>query len=502
MKEGILKKRIRGAYGGDQGDEYMGNKAAYIADLPTVKLLLNKVVSTKGARFMTLDITDFYLGTPLMIKQYMKVHKRMVPEVTRQHFNLTEEFWDNDHIFVEISKGMYGLTEAGVLAQERLYEHLKGYGYELTPNTPGLLRHRHRDITFTLVVDDFGVYYTNKDDVEHLINALMQLYQITIDWTGSRYLRLQIHHDIENETLQISMPEYIPKALTRFGITQPKTMNAPGPYTVRTYGAQQQFNNIDNTPIVSQARKHFIQEVVGVCMYYARAVDCTMLCSVNKLASQQSNPTEQVERSAYQLLNYAATWPDATVTYRPSDMKLRIFSDASYNSEAGARSRAGGHYDLICSTQDPYQQPLNGHILATSQMIDCVVSSAAEAEYAALFMNGKEGKILRQTLCDLGYPQQATPIYTDNACALGIVNETINMKKSKTMDMRFHWIRDQRKQGTYIVEWQPGPDNYADYFTKEHPTGHHKKMRFKYLTKTNISESPKGVLMQSQDSRY
>ena len=347
-------------------------------------------------------------------------------------------------------------------------------------------------------MDDFGVYYTNKHDVEHLINALLQLYQITIDWTGSRYLKLKIQHNIEEETIQISMPEYMPKALTRFGIQTSKTTNAPGPYTLRTYGAQQQYNNIDVSPTISPARKKFIQEVVGVCLYYARAVDCTMICPVNKLASQQASPTEQVERNAYQLLNYAATWPDATVTYRPSDMKLRIFSDASYNSEAGA----GGHYDLISATQDPYQQPLNGHILVTSQMVDCVVSSAAEAEYAALFMNGKEGKILRQTLCDLGYQQEATPIYTDNACALGIVNETINMKKSKTMDMRFHWIKDQRKQGTYVIEWQPGPDNYADYFTKEHPVSHHKKMRFKYLTKkdTTLSESPKGVLMQSNAS--
>jgi hypothetical protein len=341
--------------------------------------------------------------------------------------------------------------------------------------------------------------------VDHLIDALLQLYKITIDWIGSRYLRLKIDHNIKEETLHISMPEYIPKALKRFGITETKTVNAPGPYTARTYGAHQQFNNVDRTPTISQARKHFIQEVVGVCMYYARAIDCTMLCSVNKLASQQANnPTEQVERHTYQLLQYAATWPDATVTYRPSDMKLRIFSDASYNSEAGARSRAGGHYDLISQASDAYQQPLNGHILVTSQMIDCVVSSAAEAEYAALFMNAKEGKVLRQTLTDLGYPQEATPIYTDNACAMGIANETINMKKSKTMDMRFHWIRDQRKQGTYTIQWQPGKDNYADYFTKEHPTSHHKKMRFKYLTKTqtNISESPKGVLIQSQTSRY
>ena len=81
-KDGVLVYRIRGTYGGDHGDPYLEDKAAYIADLTTVKLLLNKVVSTPGARFMTVDITDFYLGTPLVKKQYMKVHKKMIPEET------------------------------------------------------------------------------------------------------------------------------------------------------------------------------------------------------------------------------------------------------------------------------------------------------------------------------------------------------------------------------------------------------------------------------------
>ena len=66
-------------------------------------------------------------------------------------------------------------------------------------------------------------------------------------------------------------------------------------------------------------------------MYYARAVDCTMICDVNKLASKQSTPTENVEKDAYQLLNYAATWPMAAITFRPSEMQLRIILDATQN---------------------------------------------------------------------------------------------------------------------------------------------------------------------------
>lgn len=65
------------------------------------------------------------------------------------------------------------------------------------------------------------------------------------------------------------------------------------------------------------------------------------------------------------------------------------------------------------------------------------------------------------------------------------------------MDMRFHWIRDQRRQGTYIITWAPGKGNDADYFSKAHPSSKHKEMRPRYISMdltNNIPESPKGVL--------
>jgi hypothetical protein len=98
----------------------------------------------------------------------------------------------------------------------------------------------------------------------------------------------------------------------------------------------------------------------------------------------------------------------------------------------------------------------------------------------------------------MGYQQQSTIIYTDNQCAEGLANKTINMKRSKAMGMRFHWTQDKVKQGTYKVTWQQGKGNAADYFTKSHPPTHHKSMRSKYLDvgyeQKNSPLSSKGVL--------
>ena len=125
--------------------------------------------------------------------------------------------------------------------------------------------------------------------------------------------------------------------------------------------------------------------------------------------------------------------------------------------------------------------PRNGAISVPCKIIKTVLSSAAEAELAALFINGQEAIPERITLEELGHPQGPTPVVTDNATAAGIANEDIRQKRSKAMDMRFFWIRDRVRRGQFYVYWQKGNTNLADYFTKHHPAKHHQRMRPVYL---------------------
>jgi hypothetical protein len=81
-------------------------------------------------------------------------------------------------------------------------------------------------------------------------------------------------------------------------------------------------------------------------LYYARAVDGTLNVAFSSLSSEQTKPTADTKRKVHQLLDYCHTNPDAGITYKASDMFLHLHSDASYNSEPGARSRSGGHLYL------------------------------------------------------------------------------------------------------------------------------------------------------------
>ena len=107
-----------------------------------------------------------------------------------------------------MNKGMYGLPQAGLLAQQRLIAHLATHGYHET-STPCLFRHTSNGTAFTRVVDDFGIKYSSQAGADHLIRTLQLLYVITIDWNGSKYIGFTIRFNDKNRQVSLTMPGYI-----------------------------------------------------------------------------------------------------------------------------------------------------------------------------------------------------------------------------------------------------------------------------------------------------
>ena len=96
-------------------------------------------------------------------------------------------------VHIKIQKAIWGLPQAGILANKKLRQELKPHGYHKHKNTPGLWYHKTQPISFTLVVDNFGVKYVGKEHVNHLIASLKQSkYKLTEDWTGSLYCGISL----------------------------------------------------------------------------------------------------------------------------------------------------------------------------------------------------------------------------------------------------------------------------------------------------------------------
>jgi len=132
-------KRIRFTVGGNQID-YPGDVSTKTAQLTTAKLMLNSILSTKDALFGTADIKDFYLTTPMEHYEYMAIPLKDIPQTIIDQYDLLAKA-HNGIVYVEIRKGMYGLPQAGRIANEKLIPILEKAGYNQAEHTPGLFTH-------------------------------------------------------------------------------------------------------------------------------------------------------------------------------------------------------------------------------------------------------------------------------------------------------------------------------------------------------------------------
>ena len=229
---------------------------------------------------------------------------------------------------------------------------------------------------------------------------------------------------------------------------------------------------------VDAKTKKIIKQVCGKFLFLGRAVNSTLLCPISAIASQSATPTEDTFEQTQQLLDYLATQEEAVLTYTASEMTLAAHSDASYLSEPKARSRAGGHFFLSNNATIP---PNNGAVLNIAHIIKHVMASATEAELAALYIMAREAVYIRIILEEMGHKQPPTPLQTDNSMAEAVINGKITPKRTKAMDMRFHWLRDRKCQEQFRIYWRPGKLIDADYWTKHHPAKHHLNIRVEML---------------------
>jgi hypothetical protein len=305
---------------------------------------------------------------------------------------------------------------------------------------------------------------------------------------------------------------YVQKALLRFHHKPPsKPQHSPHQWNAPIYGAKTQFAkpNDPNFTKLTKKEKTYVQEVIGTFLFYARAIDSTMLTTVGSLASNLTlSPFTTLQQKIDQFLDYASTHPNASVKYVASQMHLWAHSDASYLCESKARSRAGGfHYlsdkpNLPINANDAEPTP-NAPINILCKIIDAVMSSAQEAETGAGFLNGKELVPMRTTLEELGHKQGPTPLQFDNKVATGIMNDDIQQKRSKSMDMRFYWLRDRQRQDQFHIHWKKGLENKADYVTKHHPVKHHQNVRSTYVLNQVIGHfTTRTVLQGCANSRH
>ncbi len=165
-------------------------------------------------------------------------------------------------------------------------------------------------------MDDFGIKYIGKDTLQHLYNSFRaKAYNIVEDRAGEQYCGINLKWNYAKGYVNLSMPKYIMKQLTHYSHPMPlKPQHCPFAPTPVTYGKNNQAPNPTNdSPLLDNAGKKRIQQVVGSFLYYARAVDPTILMALSDIATQQSAPTKNTKRWVNHFLDYMWMHPDAVI---------------------------------------------------------------------------------------------------------------------------------------------------------------------------------------------
>ena len=184
---------------------YPGDSGTNTASLELIKLMINSVISRKGARFACIDITNFYLDTPMEDPEYVRIKITDIPEEFILEYGLAGLEDKNGWIYFEIRRGCYGLPQAGILANNLLCGRLEEEGYYKAHSTPGLWRHKWRPIQFCLIVDDFGVEYVGIEHFNHLLELLKKYHQIQTNMTGDKIAGINVQWDFPGRRVRIDM---------------------------------------------------------------------------------------------------------------------------------------------------------------------------------------------------------------------------------------------------------------------------------------------------------
>ena len=174
-----------------------------------------------------------------------------------------------------------------------------------------------------------------------------------------------------------------------------------------------------------------------------------MLTAVVYIATHLSKAQwDKINNRINNFLDYAATHPDAKVTYPKSDMHLWVHIYAFYLTGPKEKSRAGGYHYFSNKPKFPIQSeypPLKySHpVLVLSKVIGAIITSTQEYETVGNYINSKDSLPIRLTAIEMGHPRGLTPLQFNNKCAHVILTRLLKQKRYKGMDMRFYWLCDR-----------------------------------------------------------
>jgi len=303
-----------------------------------------------------------------------------------------------------------------------------------------------------LYVDDVLIAAEHTETINGIRDALKNKWKWSDIGTATYILGLKLERHQPSRTISISQQGYIQRVLERFGMQEAKTCATP------LYDAI--MRRQEDTIKEEKQRKTLYQQIVGSLMWCAMSARPDIVFAVGYLSRFSSNPSEQHLKAAKRTLAYLKGTIDKVLTLGQlgNENSLIGYCDADYAGDMETRRSTTGYcFKLLGST-----------ISWTSIRQSTVATSTCEAEYMALAEAAKEAIWLSRMLQELGFIKnnQSTQLYCDNQGALALAGNPAHHKRSKHIDIRYHYIREMMDNGHITIHHVGTNDQAADMLTK------------------------------------
>ncbi|MBA3284506.1 MAG: hypothetical protein H0U27_05530 [Nitrosopumilus sp.] len=390
------------------------------------------------------------------------INKQLILKTDEDYIYKTDIKKEKSEKVLKLKKSLYGLKQSPRCWNTRLTIFLKEKNFIQSRTDPCLFMRSEEDKTKTIIaiyVDDCFILGKGKI-IETIKNMFNEEFKMKDNGELSGFLGVNVIRT--KEYLTIDQEFYIDNMLKRFNMSDCKTVNTP--MAVESKGEEK----------IKEIERKFdtvtYQSAIGSLIYLSIATRPDISYAVNQAAQAMQSSTEYDWQKVKRIFRYLKGTKTLKLKYsKNKENKTTGYSDASYAENRKDRKSTSGYIFLKA----------NGAISWKSKKQPIVSLSSMEAEYIALTSAAKEAMWLQKLNQEIEDSTEAILIYEDNQATIKTASEEIYNDRSKHIDVRYHFIRENIRNNQIKVEYLPTEEMIADALTK--PLGSVKVIHFNNL---------------------
>lgn len=347
---------------------------------------------------------------------------------------------DSNIVMCRLNKSLYGIKQAARCWNAKFTVFLRRLNFMLCESENCIYVGKIKNIRvfLALFVNDGLIACESYDVLEFIVNELSKSFEITLG-DASMFVGLQIERNRIEKLMRIHQRAYIMQIIERFGMNDAKTVSIPADPHAMLSSIDGNESEIPNVPY---------REAVGSLMFLAMISRPDIAFAVNALSRYLNKYNQYHWNAAKRVFRYLKETAELGIMYKSgrNDFILEGYSDADFAGDIETRRSTTGYVFMLA----------NGPVTWTSQRQQSVTLSTTEAEYVAAAAAAKETMWLRKLMNDIGCRcKEATIIYIDNQSAIQLVKNPVYHKRTKHIDIRYHFLREKVEENELKVSYIP-----------------------------------------------